>query len=232
MLKVALVEDDKPTSTQLRGWIEKVRPDARVFQWFTREDAVRAVTDNLYDVIVLDIELKPERNGGIAVLHAAKRGDVVDTPVLVVSGMPGDVYRGVTKAISAWDYLQKPVAEHVFSETFLDMLRQHGERSVKGRRLLIDPLKRVLSWDDKPLNMSIGDTRLLYAIYERSTDKDPTVKYAELYDVVKSGRNIENVRKHISDIKKAFREVDDNFTCIETVPMLGYRWVERDAGRG
>ena len=50
------------------------------------------------------------------------------------------------------------------------------------------------------------------------------VSYEELFDVVKSGRNRDNVRKHVSTIRDAFREVDPNFEGIENVPMRGFRW--------
>jgi two-component system, OmpR family, response regulator ChvI len=51
------------------------------------------------------------------------------------------------------------------------------------------------------------------------------VSYEELFEVVKSGRNRDNVRKHVSTIRDAFREVDPGFEAIENVPMRGFRWV-------
>jgi DNA-binding winged helix-turn-helix (wHTH) protein len=52
------------------------------------------------------------------------------------------------------------------------------------------------------------------------------VSYEDLFEVVKSGRNRDNVRKHVSTIRDAFREVDPGFTAIENVPMRGFRWAE------
>lgn len=42
--------------------------------------------------------------------------------------------------------------------------------------------------------------------------------------MVKSGRNRDNIRKHISTIREAFRELDEHFDRIENVPMRGFRW--------
>ncbi len=50
------------------------------------------------------------------------------------------------------------------------------------------------------------------------------VSYDELFEVVKSGRNRDNVRKHISTIRDAFREIDPAFDGIENIPMRGFRW--------
>ena len=52
------------------------------------------------------------------------------------------------------------------------------------------------------------------------------VSYDELFQVVKSGRNRDNVRKHVSTIREAFRELDATFNKIENVPMRGFRWID------
>ena len=40
MPQIAVIEDDAPMSQQLRAWIEAAVPDARVAQWFTRDEAI------------------------------------------------------------------------------------------------------------------------------------------------------------------------------------------------
>ena len=55
------------------------------------------------------------------------------------------------------------------------------------------------------------------------------VSYEDLFEVVKSGRNRDNIRKHVSTIRDAFRELDADFDGIENVPMRGFRW---SASRG
>ena len=228
MLKIAVIEDDRPTSNQLRGWIETAKPGVRVDQWFTRDDAEKAVTQEAYDLIVLDIELGRERNAGVAIINAINR--LHGSPVLVVSGMPAEIYRGIMKALDAWDYLQKPVKEHDFIETLLDILREARNPSPNeisgktGDELSIDPLKQPRpTWKDKPLNLPLTAQRILSALYAH---RGATVTYEELFKVVKSGRNKDNIRKHLSTIREAFREIDPDFDRIENVPMRGLRWVD------
>jgi len=48
---------------------------------------------------------------------------------------------------------------------------------------------------------------------------------------VKSGRNRDNIRKHISTIRDAFRELDEGFDRIENIPMRGFRWSDQTPGR-
>jgi DNA-binding response OmpR family regulator len=231
MVRVAVIEDDVPTSNQIRGWIEAARAGIQIDQWHTRDEAIAAITRESYDLVVLDIELGRERHAGVAVINAInkRRG----TPVLVVSGMPASIYRSIMKALDAWDYLQKSdFDETEFIETFLDMLRSvqassptpAAEAPAPASQLLLDPLRQSSPiWRGHRINLPLTSQRILDALYQRSGQ---VVSYEELFQVVKSGRNRDNVRKHVSTIREAFREIDPEFNLIENVPMRGFRWVE------
>ncbi len=227
MVKVAVIEDDAPTSNQLRGWIEAARPGIEVDQWFNRDDAEAAVARETYDLVVLDIELGRERHAGVAVINAInKRGG---TPVLVVSGMPASIYRSIMKALDAWDYLQKSdFDEGEFSETVLEMLRASRAHAAPvatatpALELSLDPLRQSSPiWRGQRVNLPLTAQRILAVLYEK---RGQVVSYDDLFQVVKSGRNRDNVRKHVSTIRDAFREYDPNFDGIENVPMRGFRW--------
>jgi DNA-binding response OmpR family regulator len=231
MVRVAIIEDDAPTSNQIRGWIEAARPGIHIDQWYSRDEAIGAISRENYDLVVLDIELGRERHAGVAVINAInkRRG----TPVLVVSGMPASIYRSIMKALDAWDYLQKSdFDETEFIETFLDMLRSVQLKAAPAAappasaaaQLSLDPLRQSSPiWRGQRINLPLTSQRILDALYQRSGQ---VVSYEELFQVVKSGRNRDNVRKHVSTIREAFREVDPQFNLIENVPMRGFRWVE------
>ena len=231
MPKVAVIEDDVPTSNQLRGWIEAARPGIEVHQWFSRDDAESALAREHYDVVVLDIELGRERHAGVAIINTINKHR--GTPVLVVSAMPAAIYRSIMKALDAWDYLQKTTFEEAdFIETFLDILRvarsaQAGAPAAAASELSLDPLwQRTPTWRGERINLPLTAQRILATLHQRAGE---VVSYDELFDVVKSGRNRDNVRKHVSTIREALREVDPSFEGIENVPMRGFRWVSRPA---
>jgi DNA-binding response OmpR family regulator len=113
MINIALIEDDEPTSNQLRQWISAAKPEARVDQWFNRDDAEAALLREQYDLVILDIELGRERHAGVAIINAINKHSA--TPVLVVSAMPATIYRSIMKALDAWDYLQKPPSAKMIS---------------------------------------------------------------------------------------------------------------------
>jgi DNA-binding response OmpR family regulator len=232
MTRVAVIEDDLPTSNQLAGWIRAARPDLTIDQWFNRDDAEAALAREAYDVVLLDIELGRERHAGVALINEInKQGRGV--PVLVVSAMPAAIYRSIMKALDAWDYLQKTTFEEAdFIDTFLEILRvarerkaQRGASAAQAGELALDPLwQRTPTWRGERINLPLTAQRILATLYQRQGE---VVSYEELFDVVKTGRNRDNVRKHVSTIRDAFREVDPAFDGIENVPMRGFRWVTR-----
>ena len=225
MPRVAVIEDDLPTSNQIRSWIEAARPGVVVDQWFSRDEAEAAIARERYDLIVLDIELGRERHAGVAIINAINKKGT--TPVLVVSAMPATIYRSIMKALDAWDYLQKATFEEAdFIDTFLEILRAVKEQKAAPGpdELAMDPLRqRSPTWRGQRINLPLTAQRILAALFAR---RGQVVSYEDLYEVVKSGRNRDNIRKHVSTIRDAFREIDPQFECIENVPMRGFRWAD------
>jgi DNA-binding response OmpR family regulator len=227
--RVAVIEDDLPTSQQLRAWIEAAKPGVIVDQWMNRDDAEAALAKEHYDVVVLDIELGRERHAGVAIINAINKQS--KTPVLVVSAMPATIYRGIMKALDAWDYLQKTTFdESEFVDTLLEMLRASKQRaseeidnaSAVSNELLLDPLRQNTAlYKGQRVNLPLTAQRILAALHAK---RGEVVSYDDLYAVVKSGRNRDNVRKHVSTIREALKEIDANFDEIENVPMRGFRW--------
>lgn len=234
--RVAVIEDDGPTSDQLKGWILAARPALVVDQCFTRDEAEAALERQRYDAVVLDIELGRERHAGVALINAINKRHP-GTPVLVVSAMPAALYRSIMKALDAWDYLQKTTFdESEFAETLLEILRasaaaaaQRGAQAQRGAaaaaaagEIVLDPLRQSAAlFRGQRVNLPLTAQRILAVLHARRGD---VVSYEDLYAAIKSGRNRDNVRKHVSTIREALREIDPAFDAIENVPMRGFRW--------
>lgn len=234
MFTVAIIEDDHPTSHQLKEWILSAKENIQVDQWFTRDDAEAAIVSKHYDLVVLDIELGRERHAGVAIINTINKHHQ-GTPVLVVSAMPATIYRSIMKALDAWDYLQKTTFEEAdFIDTFLEILRatkhkvqeSSADKLALSDELAIDPLRQSTPlWRGKRINLPLTAQRILAVLYQR---RGQVVSYDDLYQVVKSGRNRDNIRKHVSTIREAFKEIDENFERIENVPMRGFRWSDQN----
>jgi DNA-binding winged helix-turn-helix (wHTH) protein len=99
---------------------------------------------------------------------------------------------------------------------------EREKRVMAREELAIDPLRqRSPTGCGHRINLPLTAQRILALLFAR---RGEVVSYDELYDVVKSGHNRDNIRKHVSTIRDAFREIDPAFACIESLPMRGFRW--------
>jgi DNA-binding winged helix-turn-helix (wHTH) protein len=81
---------------------------------------------------------------------------------------------------------------------------------------VLDPLRQHTPPGAARINLPLTAQRILATLYQR---RGQVVSYEDLFAVVKSGRNRDNVRKHVSTIRR-LREVDPDFEGIN-VPMRG-----------
>lgn len=220
--RIAVVEDDPPTRDQLVAWLREARPDARIESFGDRDSAEAALLRDRFDLVTLDLELGRERHAGIALINVINKR-ALGTPVLVVSAMPAAVYRSIMKALDAWDYLQKTQFDAAdFIETVLALLREAVPAPTAAPDPQLDPLRqRAPTWRGQRLNLPLTAQRILAALLAR---RGEVVGYEELFEVVKTGRSKDNVRKHVATLRDALREVDPAFDGLENVPMRGFRW--------
>ncbi len=223
MPRIAVIEDDPVTRESFVRWLREGVSQAEIVQCESLVDAEQSLKATRFDLIVLDIELGIKRHAGIELMKLIDH--LVPTPpVLVVSGLPPEHYRGVTKALGAWDFLQKPCQAHDLVDTAVEALSDSDYGSMDSGHLKLDPLNQShLLWKGQKVNVTLTGMRLLNLLVKAKGRK---VTYQELFDVVRSGKSIENIRKHISEIRRALRDVDPHFDCIKTVPQLGFMWID------
>lgn len=222
MPKIAVMEDDVPTSDAFCGWLSEV-PGAEVVRYLSREAAERALGTERFDLIILDIEFGIERHAGIGMMRIINRLDP-SPPILVITGLPAEELRGVTKELGAWDFLSKPCKRHDLVLTVLEVFRNGSKVDrIEATNLILDPLNRSdARWRGQKVNLTMTEMRIVHRLV---ASKDSAVTYLQLYDAVKTGKTEETIRKHISTIRSAFRAVDPDFQKIKSIPLVGFMWL-------
>lgn len=235
MYRIAVIEDDRPTSDMFKSWLLEAYPNATIEQFLDLDSSVKAVESSTFDLVISDIDLgRPtDKYGGVRIAGMF-RGK--PTPLLIVSGLPApELHREIMFALDAWDYLEKPVTHSDFLNQVRHALRwRDGQArpSAPARAssptdlpdpcLTIDPLNRVrVAWKGKRVSLSMTQVRLVDLM---SRHHDQVLSYEQLYAVLESGKNKANLRVHIQSIRNAFVDVDPDFARIHNVPMVGYVW--------
>ena len=138
----------------------------------------------------------------------------------------------------AYDYVKKPFSQRLLVERIRALLRRQDaqageivadneETNVMERgELRMDPIRHAVSWKGSDIYLTVTEFLLLQALAQRpgfvkSRDQLTGVAYAD--QVYVDDRTIDS---HIKRLRKKMRTVDDEFSAIETLYGIGYRYNE------
>lgn len=231
MTRIAIVEDDPPTSQTFATWLKEYDASFEIEQFASRAAAEAAVAQRAFDLVVLDIRLGNDSNAGVGLIHDL--GKRQNCPVIVVSGMPADIYRGIMYQLEAWDYLTKPADQAALIAVVRNALKEKPAPPAAGAvagesglpaGLALNPLERKHPiWRGQRLVLPLTAQRILYQI-ARSNGRP--VSFTELIKVMPYAGTQGAVKTHVSTIRSAFKAVDPGFNKIINVPLVGYLWQE------
>ncbi|WP_447747761.1 response regulator transcription factor [Pseudomonas nicosulfuronedens] len=223
MRNIAVIEDSQDVNLALTEFCKKLGNDIKVDRFFDRESAESAIKETNYSLIVLDIELPPEKNAGIGIVYTNVTHH--KSPVLVVSGLEQSFYKNVMGQLNVWDYLEKPIPAdgQEFISTALRILRAKIDIPVTQTPdlLIHDSSTGKVTYDDTPLNLPQTAKLILMRTYER---RGKPVPYPDYYDLVKTGKNPEAIRQHVKTIRDAFLDAGFEEQHIDVIRMKGVQW--------
>jgi DNA-binding response OmpR family regulator len=231
MYKIAIIEDSKAVNNALAEFCRQLDQSAEVDQFFDRASAETGIKQTDYSLIVVDIELPPEKNAGIGLINV--NSQYHKSPVIVVSGLDSSVYRSIMYQLDIWDFLEKPIAPdgQMFLAAAMRVLRDtrnsQGAQSAQDQQaeseedLFVDHETGKASFKGKPLNIPHTAKIILQKVYK---NKGGLVEYEELFELVKSGKNNDAIRQHVKTIRDALKDVDESEGHVEVIRMKGVRW--------
>ncbi len=225
MYKIAVIEDVKEVNDSLAGYCKQLGESVIVDQFLDRESAEEAISKTNYSLIVLDIELAPDRNAGFGIVRI--NSQKFNSPVIVVSGLDHLTYKSIMLELDVWDYLVKPVTEpREFIDSALRVLHRTSKTKQESSDAIADFYINQETgkayYKNKPLNIPHTAKMILQKIYNA---QGAVVAYEDMYCFVKTGRSPQGLQQHFRTMRLALQEVDAD-GHIEVVRMKGARWQE------
>lgn len=232
MSRIALVDDDRNILTSVAMTLE-----AEGFEVETYNDgqaALDAFNKRLPDMAVFDIKMP--RMDGMDLLQRVRQKSAM--PVIFLTSKDDEIDEVLGLRMGADDYVKKPFSQRLLVERIRALLRRQeaietgetpeGEENkviVRGE-LSMDPLRHSVSWKGRDVSLTVTEFLLLQALAQRpgfvkSRDQLMDVAYDD--QVYVDDRTIDS---HIKRLRKKMRMVDDDFTAIETLYGIGYRYNE------
>lgn len=233
MSKIALVDDDRNILTSVSMTLE-----AEGFEVETYNDgqaALDAFNKKLPDMAVLDIKMP--RMDGMDLLQRLRQK--TQMPVIFLTSKDDEIDEVLGLRMGADDYVKKPFSQRLLVERIRALLRRQeavegdatsvatGDTKVMERgELRMDPLRHAVSWKGNDVSLTVTEFLLLQALAQRpgfvkSRDQLMDVAYDD--QVYVDDRTIDS---HIKRLRKKMRAADPDFSAIETLYGIGYRYNE------
>jgi two-component system, OmpR family, response regulator ChvI len=232
MSRIALVDDDRNILTSVSMTLE-----AEGFEVETYNDgqaALDAFNKKLPDMAVFDIKMP--RMDGMDLLQRVRQKTAM--PVIFLTSKDDEIDEVLGLRMGADDYVKKPFSQRLLVERIRALLRRQeviagdvdgevdqAQVMVRGE-LRMDPLRHSVSWKSRDVSLTVTEFLLLQALAQRpgfvkSRDQLMDVAYDD--QVYVDDRTIDS---HIKRLRKKMRMVDDEFSAIETLYGIGYRYNE------
>ncbi|WP_084861924.1 response regulator transcription factor [Salibaculum halophilum] len=232
MSRIALVDDDRNILTSVSMTLEAEGFDVDTFN--DGQTALDAFNKKMPELAVLDIKMP--RMDGMDLLQRLRQK--TSMPVIFLTSKDDEIDEVLGLRMGADDYVKKPFSQRLLVERIRALLRrqdaisgdlvEEGEDQklmVRGE-LSMDPLRHAVTWKGRAVSLTVTEFLLLEALAQRpgfvkSRDQLMDVAYDD--QVYVDDRTIDS---HIKRLRKKMRQVDDEFSAIETLYGIGYRYNE------
>lgn len=225
---VAIVEDDPD---QRENYVDALLAHGyQVTAYANRPQALAGMHQNLPDLAILDIMLEDEMDGGFDLCRDL-RAMAPKLPIIFLTARDSDIDRVSGLRLDAWDYLTKPINLQFLSVRVSSLFRivetlhtqtVELEAVLRLGPLRLDPNSMSVRWEDNEVNLTLTEFWLVEALARRPGH---VKTYENLMQVTRQSYVERNtINGYVRRIRKKFKEVDPDFSMIETVFGVGYRW--------
>ncbi len=231
---IALVDDDRNILTSVTIALESEGFHVRTYP--DGQKAWDALSKSPADLGVFDIKMP--RMDGMELLRKVR--EVSAMPVIFLTSKDEEIDQLLGLRMGADDYIAKPFSQRLLIERIRVLLRRvemmkakaenpdgevaEADQIVERGDLTLDPLRHSVVWKGDQVTLTVTEFLILQALVFRPghvKSRDQLMDAAYSDDVYVDDRTIDS---HIKRLRKKFRQHDQDFSGIETLYGVGYRY--------
>jgi len=222
--KILIVDDEKKMVKMLRTALEK--EGYVTVQAYDGEAALELLREERPDLVVLDI-MMPKLDGFEFCRRAKGK---LAAPIIILSARLEEADKLVGLELGADDYMTKPFSPRELVARIRSVLRRYQEREKVERKLVRGPLvidtgRHSVEIGGKAISLTLTEFNILLAMASsparvfsrRELIEEALGDYFEGYE--------RTVDSHIGSMRKKLAETAGDWSFIETVYGVGYRFV-------
>lgn len=228
---IAIVEDDPD---QRANYTDAITSKGyAVNAYGSREEALEGIELSMPDLVILDIILGEEVDGGFQLCRDLLTR-APQLPVIFLTERINEIDKISGLRLGAWDYLPKPISLEYLAERISSLLRinefrqeNDEEHSASAKRigdLVLDQDALLASWKGKRIDLSGTEFRMLAKLVRQPGHavSYETLMHATMQSLVTNN----TINTHMRNIRKKFEKIDADFGHIKSEYGFGYRWAE------
>ena len=229
---IALVDDDRNILASVGMALEA--EGFRVRSFTDGAEALRGLATQPADLVVLDIKMP--RMDGMETLNRLRRTS--DVPVIFLTSKEDEIDEVLGLKLGADDYIRKPFSQRLLIERIRAVLRRveamredpadgDGAKVMVRGELTLDPNRHICAWKGDSVTLTVTEFLILQSLAQRPghvKNRDQLMDAAYDDNVFVDDRMIDS---HIKRLRKKFKAVDTEFSGIETLYGIGYRFQDR-----
>jgi two-component system OmpR family response regulator len=224
--RIAIVEDDPAIRANYADVLNKHGYEVAAFS--SRHDALAALRSRLPDLVLLDIGLADEVDGGFTLCRDL-RALSANLPIIFLTARDSDLDTVSGLRLGADDYVTKNVSlPHLLARVSAlfrraDLAREpaQGESVIERGPLRLDLNRFTVEWRGHAVELTLTEFWLVHALAKFPGHvKNREQLMGEAHVVVDDS----TVTSHVKRMRHKFRAADPRFDHIDTVYGMGYRW--------
>ncbi len=225
--RIAIVEDEIAIRENYVAAFK--REGYAVDAYEARGPALEAFATRLPDLVVIDVNLKDDVEGGFELCREL-RSRAPDLPIIFLTARDSEFDAVSGLRLGADDYLTKDISlPHLMARIAalfrrLDAMSkpQAAENRITRGDLEIDTDRMMIAWQGQPIGLTLTEFWLVHAM---ARYPGHVKNRQQLMDAAQAVLDDNTITSHIKRIRRKFVAVDADFDAIETVYGMGYRWL-------
>ena len=223
-MKILIVEDDRHLNRAICDMLKNI---AETYAIYNGEDALYAVEQNIYDLIILDVMLP--NVDGFTILKKAREVGTVPVIMLTAKDSVADKVKGLK--LGADDYMTKPFYRDELIARVNALLRRYNNSfdgfQVVFKDLTFDLSQKKVSINDEVLELTGKSYDILEYLVR---NRDIIITKEQLFNRIwgfESETIWSVVEVYVSNIRKLLKKYDYHI-YLKTLRNVGYMWSEKE----
>ena len=225
--RIAIVEDEAAIRENYAAAFRRAGYSVEIYD--ARRPAMEAFEARLPDLVVIDINLKDDIEGGFDLCRDL-RSRAGDLPIIFLTARDSEFDAVSGLRLGADDYLTKDISlPHLMARVAALFRRleamqkpQGAESRITRGDLELDVDRMTVRWQDQPVGLTLTEFWMIHAL---ARYPGHVKSRQQLMDAAQAVLDDNTITSHIKRVRRKFVAIDPDFAAIETVYGMGYRWV-------